>query len=145
MALTRNKKLYFDCKIEDNFSSRLTLFLFHFAFFLNLYKDKNNKKLLQNIYDFIFRQIDISLRESGDGDVSVNKKMKKYINILHSIIYDIENWKDKNNLNKNEILEKYLFYDNKSNLLASYFDKYSIYLRNNNLNFFAEGVNKHKF
>ena len=44
-----------------------------------------------------------------------------------------------------EILEKYLFYDNKSNLLASYFDKYSIYLRNNNLNFFAEGVNKHKF
>ena len=145
IALTRNKNLYFKCKIEDNFSSRLILFLLHFSFFLSTYKENNNKELMQNIYDFIFRQIDLSLRESGDGDVSVNKKMKNYINVFHSILIDIINWDNKIIDNKNDIMKKYLFYDNKSNILASYFDNYLIYLRNKNLNFFAKSVNKHKF
>ena len=145
MTLTRNKNIFFDCKIEDNFSSRLILFLLHFAFFLTSYKDQNDKKLLQNIYDFIFKQIDASLRESGDGDVSVNKKMKTYINVFHSIIPQIEKWNDKNIDNKNDILKKYLFYNNKLPILASYFDKYLIYLTNKNLNFFTKSVNKHKF
>ena len=145
MILTRNKKIYFDCKIEDNFSSRLILFLLHFAFFLTSYKDQNDKKLLQNIYDFIFKQIDLSLRESGEGDVSVNKKMKTYINIFHSIISQVEKWDDKNTDNKNDILKNYLFYNIDTPILASYFDKYLIYLRNKNLNFFTKSVNKHKF
>ena len=144
MLLTRNKNLFFDCKIEDNFSSRLILFLFHFAFFFHIYKD-NDKKLLQDIYDFIFRQVDLSLREKGYGDITVNKKMKNFINIFHSIINDIKNWNVENYENKNKILEKYLFFNYKSNLLASYLDKYSIYLKNNNLNFFTKSVNKHKF
>ena len=143
--LTRNKNLYFKCNIEDNFSSRLILFLLHFSFFLSIYKENNNKKLMQNIYDFIFKQVDLSLRESGDGDVSVNKKMKNYINVFHSIIIDLMKWDHKNIDKKNDILKKYLYYDNKSNILASYFDKYLIYLRNNNLNFFTKSVNKHKF
>ena len=145
MSLTRNKKLFFDCKIEDNFSSRLIVFLLHFAFFLGVYKEKNNHKLLQSIYDFIFRQLDLSLRESGDGDVSVNKKMKNYINLFHAIILDLDNWNSLTVENKNKKIEKYLFYNNKSQLLASYFDKYLIYLKNNNLNFFTKSVNKHKF
>ena len=130
------KLFYFSLKI---------LFLLHFAFFLTSYKDANDKKLLQNIYDFIFKQIDASLRESGDGDVSVNKKMKTYINVFHSIIPQIEKWNDKNIDNKNDILKKYLFYNNKLPILASYFDKYLIYLTNKNLNFFTKSVNKHKF
>ena len=145
MILTRNKNLYFKCKIEDNFSSRLILFLLHFSFFLTIYKQSNNKKLLQSIYDFIFKQIDLSLRESGDGDISVNKKMKNYVNIFHSILIDIINWNDKIIDNKNNILKKYLYYDNKSSILASYFDKYLIYLTNKNLNFFTKSLNKHKF
>tara|TARA_B100000965_G_C19432187_1_gene686930 strand:+ start:477 stop:950 length:474 start_codon:yes stop_codon:yes gene_type:complete len=145
MSLTRNKKLFFDCKIEDNFSSRLIVFLLHFAFFLRVYREKNNHKLLQSIYDFIFRQLDLSLRESGDGDVSVNKKMKNYINLFHAIILDLDNWNSLTVENKNKKIEKYLFYNNKSQLLASYFDKYLIYLKNNNLNFFTKSVNKHKF
>ncbi len=100
---------------------------------------------MQNIYDFIFKQVDLSLRESGDGDVSVNKKMKNYINVFHSIIIDLMKWDHKSIDKKNDILKKYLYYDNKSNILASYFDKYLIYLRNNNLNFFTKSVNKHKF
>ena len=101
--------------------------------------------MLQSIYDFIFRQLDLSLRESGDGDVSVNKKMKNYINLFHAIILDLENWNSLTVENKNKKIEKYLFYNNKSQLLASYFDKYLIYLTNKNLNFFTKSVNKHKF
>ena len=145
MILTRNKNLYSKCEIKDNFSSRLILFLLHFSFFLSTYKENNNKKLMQDIYDFIFRQIDLSLRESGDGDVSVNKKMKNYINTFHSILIDIINWDHKIIDEKNNLLKKYLYYDTNSNILASYFDKYLIYLKNNNLNFFTESVNKHKF
>ena len=89
--LARNKDLYIKNNIEDTFSNRLILFLFHFAFFLKVYK-KDNKQLIQKIYDFIFRQIDLSLREIGHGDVNINKKMKQYINIFHNIINEIDNW-----------------------------------------------------
>ena len=95
--LTRNKDLYIKNNIEDTFSNRLILFLFHFAFFLKVYK-KDNKQLIQKIYDFIFRQIDLSLREIGHGDVNINKKMKEYINIFHNIISKIDNWE--NSLNE---------------------------------------------
>ena len=45
--LTRNKELYKDFKDQDTFSDRLLFFLFHFAFFLKVFKTKKNKKLLQ--------------------------------------------------------------------------------------------------
>ena len=40
------------------------------------------KSILQDIYDFIFRQIELSIREIGYGDQSINKKMKDYLNLL---------------------------------------------------------------
>ncbi|MDC3369934.1 ubiquinol-cytochrome C reductase, partial [Candidatus Pelagibacter ubique] len=50
-------------------------FLLHFAFFLKVYKENNDKKILQEIYDFTFRQVELSIREIGYGDQSINKKM----------------------------------------------------------------------
>ena len=142
--LTRNKDLYIKNNIEDTFSNRLILFLFHFAFFLKVYK-KDNKQLIQKIYDFIFRQIDLSLREIGHGDVNINKKMKQYINIFHSIIVKIDNWENNENLKKSEILNNFINSNDKLNKLVKYFNKYMIYLSNNDLNFFLKSVNKHKF
>ena len=46
--LTRNKKLYNDFTNHDTFSDRLVIFLFHFAFFLNIFKSDQDKKTLQN-------------------------------------------------------------------------------------------------
>ena len=83
---TRNKDLYFSLNREDNFSDRLTLFLLHFAFFLKNFKNEENKITLQEIYDFNFRQLELSLREIGYGDQSINKKMKDYINLFHSMV-----------------------------------------------------------
>ena len=144
MFLTRNKDLYIKNNIEDTFSNRLILFFFHFAFFLKIYK-KDNKQLIQKIYDFIFRQIDLSLREIGHGDVNINKKMKQYINIFHSIIVKIDNWENNENLKKSEILNNFINSNDKLNKLVKYFNKYMIYLSNNDLNFFLKSVNKHKF
>ena len=49
--LTRNKTLYKDFTIQDTFSDRLIIFLFHFAFFLNVFKSESNKKILQEIFE----------------------------------------------------------------------------------------------
>ena len=92
--LTRNKELYSDFKEQDTFSDRLIFFLLHFAFFLKIYKENNDKKLLQEIYDFIFRQVELSIREIGYGDQSINKKMKDYLNMFYGMIDKIDNWED---------------------------------------------------
>ena len=101
--LTRNKDLYKDLNREDSFSDRLTLFLLHFSFFLKNYKKGENKEVLQDIYDFIFRQLELSIREIGYGDQSINKKMKIYINLFHSMVSEIHFW---DNLSRSEKLKK---------------------------------------
>ena len=60
---TRNKDLYKNLNRNDNFSDRLTLFLLHFSFFLKNFKNDENKNILQEIYDFNFRQLELSIRE----------------------------------------------------------------------------------
>jgi cytochrome b pre-mRNA-processing protein 3 len=42
-------------------------------------------RILQEIYDFNFRQLELSIREIGYGDQSINKKMKDYINLFHAM------------------------------------------------------------
>jgi len=86
VQLTRNKDLYKDFKNQDTFSDRLIFFLLHFAFFLKVYKENNDKKILQEIYDFTFRQVELSIREIGYGDQSINKKMKDYLNLFYGMI-----------------------------------------------------------
>ena len=80
---TRNKNLYKNLNRKDNFSDRLTLFLLHFSFFLKNFKNEENRIILQEIYDYNFRQLELSIREIGYGDQSINKKMKVYINLFH--------------------------------------------------------------
>ena len=86
IKLTRNKKLY----INDEFSDRLIFLMFHFALFLKKYKSEISKKKSQELFDFFIRQIELSIREIGYGDVSVNKKMKEYVNIFYAILDKIE-------------------------------------------------------
>ena len=81
--------------------------MFHFAFFLREYKNNTDKEYLQKFYDYFFRQIELSLREIGYGDVSINKKMKDYINIFYSILDKINNWNSLDNVKKGEILAFY--------------------------------------
>ena len=100
---TRNKDLYKHLNREDNFSDRLTIFLLHFSFFLKNFKTEENKIVLQEIYDFNFRQLELSIREIGYGDQSINKKMKNYINLFHSMVSEIHFW---DNLSRSEKFDK---------------------------------------
>ena len=134
--LTRNKELYKYLSKEDTFSDRLLIFLFHFAFFLKTFKKSSDKKTLQNIFDFIFRQLEVSIREIGYGDASINKKMKNYVNTFYDILSKIEGWSNMSKLEKNEILNNYLSLDNEPNDLVDYFDNYMLKLSNSTLNSF---------
>ena len=133
---SRNKDLYITLNREDNFSDRLTFFLLHFAFFLKNFKNEKNKVLLQEIYDFNFRQIELSIREIGYGDQSINKKMKDYVNLLHSIISEIHFW-DK--IDKSEKIKKFSIFLHdfeKIDNIVEYFDDFNIKISKKNLNSF---------
>ena len=139
---SRNKDLYQSLNREDNFSDRLTFFLIHFAFFLKNYKNKENKDILQKIYDFNFRQLELSIREIGYGDQSINKKMKVYLNLFHAIVSEIHFWDE---LNKSEKLKKLsLFLEDfkKIQFFVDYFDDYNQDLKKKSLTFFLKGVSK---
>ena len=140
IELTRNKELYKDFKNQDTFSDRLIFFLLHFAFFLKIYKENNNKKLLQEIYDYIFRQVELSIREIGYGDQSINKKMKDYLNLFYGMIDKIHDWDTLTLESKSVLLEKFLDNALNTEFLVEYFDKYQLNLINNTLNSHIKGV-----
>jgi cytochrome b pre-mRNA-processing protein 3 len=143
VKLTRNKELYKGFKIQDTFSDRLIFFLLHFAFFLKIYKENNDKKLLQEIYDQTFRQVELSIREIGYGDQSINKKMKDYLNLFYGMIDKIHDWDNLTIESRASILETFL--DNPVNIdfMVDYFEKYRLNLLNNTLNSHIKGVDKH--
>ncbi len=145
IKLTRNKNLYKKIANNDSFSDRLVIFLIHFAFFLKNYKTHYSKNVLQNIYDFIFKQIELSIREIGYGDASINSKMKKYLNLFHLILDKVERW-DKIPINKKKDFLSYnLNFHSELDYLIKYIDKYIIYLSNNTLNYFSKDVISLKF
>ena len=137
---TRNKELYKNLNRVDNFADRLTLFLLHFSFFLKNFKTDENKQILQEIYDFNFRQLELSIREIGYGDQSINKKMKEYINLFHSMVSEIHFW---DNLSKTEKLKKISIYLNdfqNNEDLLDYFDDFNSNLSKKTLNSYLKGV-----
>ena len=140
--LTRNKDLYQNFDEQDTFSDRLIFLLLHFAFFLKVLKNDKNKDLLQKIYDHVFRQLELSIREIGYGDQSINKKMKDYINIFYGMLDKLHTWEGSSKNDKKSIL--LTFIDKKVNEieLVEYFDKYSEDLSNNTLNYYLKGVIK---
>ncbi len=140
IKLTTNKFLYKNLNKQDTFNDRLIIFLLHFAFFLKNFKNKENEKKLQDIYDFNFRQLELSIREIGYGDQSINKKMKDYINVFHAIISDIHFWNNQDVNSKKEIIAKFLENFTNINELVEYFDNYSENLSKKTLNSYLKSV-----
>tara|TARA_B100001063_G_scaffold50661_1_gene44633 strand:- start:173 stop:640 length:468 start_codon:yes stop_codon:yes gene_type:complete len=142
IELSRNKILYKDFVKQDTFSDRLIFFLMHFAFFIKIYKDEKNSKTLQEIYDFFFRQLELSIREIGYGDQSINKKMKDYINYFHNIVSELHFWE---NLNREEKKNKFsVFFENCEEIddILDYFDNFKEKLIKKNLISYLNSVSK---
>jgi|TARA_B100000214_G_C23958982_1_gene624304 cytochrome b pre-mRNA-processing protein 3 len=145
IKLTRNKSLFEKLNIQDSFYDRMIVFFIHFAFFLKVYKKEDNKQYLQKLYDFVFNQIDISLQEAGHGDTTINKKMKNYVSIFHSIIKKVDYWESLKNEEKTNFFSTFFEHSIESSYFVEYFEKYRNFLTNNTLNHFTKGVISHKF
>ena len=145
IKLTRNKSLFEKLNIQDSFYDRMIVFFIHFAFFLKIYKKDENKQYLQKLYDFVFNQIDNSLQEAGHGDTTINKKMKNYVSIFHSIIKKVDYWESLKNEEKTNFFSTFFEHSIESSYFVEYFEKYRNFLTNNTLNHFTKGVISHKF
>ena len=89
LTLSRNKFFYEKTGLPDTFETRIYLMFIHFSLMMKIFK-KKGKKFDQTQYDILFRNIEYNLRESGFGDVTVNKKMKDLNKILYDILLKIE-------------------------------------------------------
>ena len=140
IKLTRNKNLYYNLKNRDTFSDRLIIFMFHFSFFLKRYKNEMTSDYSQNLFDFVVRQIELSIREIGYGDVSVNKKMKEYVNLFYSILEKIENWDSLENSRKIALIADFININESDDLFVNYFNKYQEILLNNSFKIFIKEI-----
>ena len=140
IKLTTNKSLYKKFAKPDTFSDRLVVLLFHFAIFLKVFKSEENEKKLQEIYDFNFRQLELSIREIGYGDQSINKKMKDYINTFHGILSEIHFWDDMNYDKKIECMKNFMQNFKNTEYLVDYFDNFSTELSKNTLKSYLKSV-----
>ena len=145
IKLTRNKTLYENSTNTETFSDRLIIFFFHFAFFLKLFKNQTSKEEIQDLYDFIFKQLELSIREIGYGDASINKKMKEYVNVMYAIIDKVEIWEKLDLTSKTKLFSDFIEVNKNSSFFVNYFDKYLLYLSKNSFNYFTKDVISLKF
>ena len=145
IKLTRNKNLYLNLKNNDTFSDRLIILLFHFGFFLKNYKKEISKNEAQDLFDFFIRQLELSIREIGYGDVSVNKKMKDYVNLFYSILEKIEKWDTLKISEKKDTMSNLMNIKDDNDLFIEYFNKFSDFLTKNSLKIFTKDIIELKF
>ena len=133
IKLTRNKRLY-NINKQDTFYERMIIFYFHLGFLLKENKNRESKDMMQKFFDYCVRQIELSIREIGYGDATINKKMKEYVNLLFSIIDKIDDWELKDLEQKKEIIKIYLNEVPNIENFIEYFDKYRQILIKNTFN-----------
>ena len=134
IKLSTNKQLYINFKTQDQFSDRLNYLLMHFAFFIKVFTNKENEKILQEIYDYFFRYLELNIREIGYGDQSINKKMKIYINLFHTILDKFYDWDAAEKTVKSEKIKYFIDFLDENEHLVEYFDNYYENLKKSSLN-----------
>ncbi len=139
IKLTRNKNLYNNNK-QDNFYDRAIIFFFHLGFLLKNFKNIETRDNLQKFFDYSVRQLELSIREIGYGDATINKKMKDYINLLFSIIDKIDNWEKLDTNKKIEIIKIYIADGSNYDIYINYFEKYAKFLRKNTFNNLSKDI-----
>ena len=95
---------------------------------------------MQEIYDFNFRQLELSIREIGYGDQSINKKMKDYINLFHSMVSELHFWDTLSRSEKTKKLSLFLEDFVNINDLLDYFEEFDKNLSKKTLNSYLKSV-----
>ena len=127
LVLSRNIFFYKKLQLPDSFETRIYLMFIHFSIMMKIFK-KKGFKFDQKSYDSLFFNIENNLRESGLGDVTVNKKMKELNKILYDILLKIDT-EDKEEFSVNKNLICKYFKDLNVNNEQKY-NEFKIYLTN---------------
>ena len=133
LLLSRNKLFYTKFNLCDTFQNRIHLIFLHISFLFIKVKQRDNSnsyyKFYQGMFDYIFRKIEIDMREIGYSDTTVNKNMKFLVKIFYNILLNCEDYEKKTFDKKSLFLFKYLdinkaYKHNKSINIIDYFDQY---------------------
>lgn len=81
VAQAREPVFYADFQVEDTPDGRLEMVMMYASLLINRLcqpdAGRAGKKLAQSVFDVMFRNIDLTIREMGVGDLAVPKRMKK--------------------------------------------------------------------
>ena len=133
LLLSRNRLFYTKFDLVDTFQNRIHLIFLHISFlFIKIKQNKQSqsyKVFHQKMFDFIFNQIELNMREIGLGDTLINKNMKFLVRTFYNILLSCEKYKKKNLKSKKMFFLKYLERNNIkkhsiNGFLIEYFDKY---------------------
>ena len=79
VAQSRQPAFFEDLEVEDSFEGRYEMLVLHvFIVLMRLRKEaEGGEEIGQAVFDTMFADLDISLREMGVGDLSIAKRIKK--------------------------------------------------------------------
>ena len=151
VEISRNKVFYNKLSVPDTIDGRYDLLVL-FSIILTFYLSKcgsGGRDLSQNLFDKIFLDLDLSLRELGAGDAGVHIKIKQmvksymgrqkaYCNCLEVEDFD----KLKKHIIKN-VYRNVDDFGNSADLLTEYYKKIFLQFKNRNNQYFLS--NKFKF
>ena len=136
LLLSRNKLFYTKFDLTDTFQNRIHLIFIHISFLFIKVNHNEKRKIYkifyQKLFDFLFKQIELNMREIGYGDILVNKNMKFLIKSFYNVLLYCEKYKEKTLESKNIFFKKYLKSNIKQKLanyapLVKYFNKFQAF------------------
>ena len=136
LSSSRNELFFTKFGLADTFQNRIYLIFIHISFLFIKIKQNNQKEIYkifyQKMFDLIFKNIELNMREIGYGDIVTNKNMKFLVKTFYNILLNCENlnWRSLNL--KKMFLFKYLEHNNMKKKvdnvpLIEYFDKYQAF------------------
>ena len=154
LFLSRNKLFYTKFDLADTFENRIHLIFIHISFLLIKINHKKDTKIYKNFYqklfDFLFKQIELNMREIGYGDVLINKNMKYLVKSFYNVLLNCEKYKGMCIDDKIIFFDKYLELNNVNNTtfkdaIIEYFDKYESFCFDLNPNSVLKGELKFNY
>jgi cytochrome b pre-mRNA-processing protein 3 len=83
---SRQIVLYDTYGVPDTPFGRFHMIMLHASPHFKKFVKREDQKSSQALFDLIFRDVELSLRELGVGDLSVPKKMKRYMTDCHGLV-----------------------------------------------------------
>ena len=136
LLLSRNKLFYTKFDMIDTFQNRIHLIFIHISFIFIKTKQNNKDQIYkifcQGMFDLIFNNIELNMREIGYGDTVINKNMRFLTKTFYNILFNCEEYKQMKVGAKNIFFNKYLEQNNIKNItnnkdIIEYFNEYAAF------------------